>query len=673
MASKIYTDGLNQLRAPFKRSVVSLSVPKVLTGVNTLRLPTQSHDQIVQIASSVATESLGSLAPAVGSIVDVGTAAFKNAVTGAVFTGLRSDIIGNSAALGLATTAVGPIVNGLTTSFVNTLGSSISSLGTATNLASSQFSNFTQQTTAAFEQNIVSSTAPASSDVAEPQVSFRQVEIAAQNASAESAPNAAQTELAAQNQAGSNSDQSSVVAENDNTTSPADNSDFRRSEIREQNAAEVTPRDSFRQAENQSRAAEPVNNVAQAAAVSDPDFGKVYLVPTLSPGDKFVFKAQPRISTGDLATYTEMSPTHMPTSFTFFKGNPTRNYTITDINLFSRTFEEASENLRDLNKLRSWLKPYFGTVGGDGGATETAEPVATTPTPPAIQTAVEPTITPGMTQAEKTQQAIEYGKQQAAKWAAESAVSDARNKTAASQPTASNATPNSSSAVPIIANNEKVANPTLIPANKLPQANDSQNATVDKGAAGAPPAKLSTSARSARSQPTNITKQLAPTTTDSTPGLTGHTDATGAYYGNIESPIQPDQTATESAADSAAQAARKAAQAQKTEAVANRIAASKAAATTESSMLGAPPMVLYLYGYSDPGNSTSAQNINKIPVVIESLTYDYPNDVDYIPTSEGIPFPAVMTISMTLRETHSPREVESFDIAAFKQGRMLGW
>jgi hypothetical protein len=89
-------------------------------------------------------------------------------------------------------------------------------------------------------------------------------------------------------------------------------------------------------------------------------------------------------------------------------------------------------------------------------------------------------------------------------------------------------------------------------------------------------------------------------------------------------------------------------------------------------MLGAPPEVLLLSAYSDSSKAI-AQHINRVPVVIQQLSIPYPSDVDYIPTTEGIPMPTVMTIDMTLMETHSPNEYEAFNLSAFKQGILPGY
>lgn len=96
-------------------------------------------------------------------------------------------------------------------------------------------------------------------------------------------------------------------------------------------------------------------------------------------------------------------------------------------------------------------------------------------------------------------------------------------------------------------------------------------------------------------------------------------------------------------------------------------------------LLGAPPEVLYLYGYSSTQNDDRAGapgvNINRIPTVMTSLSFSYPEDVDYIPvkitpTSTTEPFPIKMDVNMTLVETHSPVEYEQFSLAAFKSGTL---
>jgi hypothetical protein len=97
----------------------------------------------------------------------------------------------------------------------------------------------------------------------------------------------------------------------------------------------------------------------------------------------------------------------------------------------------------------------------------------------------------------------------------------------------------------------------------------------------------------------------------------------------------------------------------------------------QQKLLGMPPPILYFSAYSSPNSSGGSpkflQNINRIPVVITSLEISYPSDVDYIPTQNGVPFPTIMTISLSLTETHSPKTFAKFDLDDFRAGRLGGF
>lgn len=96
--------------------------------------------------------------------------------------------------------------------------------------------------------------------------------------------------------------------------------------------------------------------------------------------------------------------------------------------------------------------------------------------------------------------------------------------------------------------------------------------------------------------------------------------------------------------------------------------------------LGAPPDVLYFSAYSDKNEFRG--NISNIPVVMKSLNFTYPNDVDYIPVGAskqlisgvdkllGTPFPTFMTVSIGLTETHSPREYMRFNLLDYREGNL---
>ena len=103
-------------------------------------------------------------------------------------------------------------------------------------------------------------------------------------------------------------------------------------------------------------------------------------------------------------------------------------------------------------------------------------------------------------------------------------------------------------------------------------------------------------------------------------------------------------------------------------------------------LLGAPPEVLYLSAYSKdigsdavgttkPGTARwlIAQHLNRIPVVIQQLTIPYPNDVDYITTTTGVPMPIIMNLDLSLIETHSPNAYEAFSLDDFRKGTLKGF
>ena len=83
---------------------------------------------------------------------------------------------------------------------------------------------------------------------------------------------------------------------------------------------------------------------------------------------------------------------------------------------------------------------------------------------------------------------------------------------------------------------------------------------------------------------------------------------------------------------------------------------------------GEPVKVLLLSAYSRDGLRNTAQHIYKVPVVIQNLTIPYPTDVDYINTYFDVPMPLIMTIDISLMETHSVREYENFDLDRFRKG-----
>lgn len=92
--------------------------------------------------------------------------------------------------------------------------------------------------------------------------------------------------------------------------------------------------------------------------------------------------------------------------------------------------------------------------------------------------------------------------------------------------------------------------------------------------------------------------------------------------------------------------------------------------------LGAPPPVLKLHGWR-------AQMVGPVHVVITSLNWNFPQDVDYIPAQENkldengrlvatgrlIPFPTVIKIAIQLVETFSTERMNGFSLGHFRNGQ----
>jgi hypothetical protein len=87
------------------------------------------------------------------------------------------------------------------------------------------------------------------------------------------------------------------------------------------------------------------------------------------------------------------------------------------------------------------------------------------------------------------------------------------------------------------------------------------------------------------------------------------------------------------------------------------------AGSSESNRLGGPPDILVLDVYGD-------KNITNVPVVLTSYHWVYPDNVDYIPSAEGIPFPVIMDVSLSVIESYSPEQFSNFDLTAYRSGDM---
>lgn len=365
---------------------------------------------------------------------------------------------------------------------------------------------------------------------------------------------------------------------------------------------------------------------------------KVYLVSTLNAKDMFVFRTQPVIQMSDTAQYSEFSPLHAPGHILSYKNSPSRSFSISDFKLISRTAAEAQENLKYLHLLRSWTKPYFGRsqlekTASDafGGQTSSSYEIANEVAEPGVkyQTTASVTYAQQISDLERNRPGLlpdELPTQANLKKA-----TDAMNQAI---------TDNDMPAV--MAASQRVKDIS----NRIKQQNGYSIRTGGgRGGQGGATAEQLYAARvgggrGGQGGPMSYADRVGG----------GRGSQGGASLDELQraglAPITPTaETAT-----------------------------APEAGTVKNS-IGSPPEVLYLYGYSEDGLSKSdtVQNIRRVPVVLTSVSFSYPNDVDYIPTLDGVPFPTVMTVTLELKETKAPYEIEQFSLADFKEGKLIGW
>ncbi len=86
--------------------------------------------------------------------------------------------------------------------------------------------------------------------------------------------------------------------------------------------------------------------------------------------------------------------------------------------------------------------------------------------------------------------------------------------------------------------------------------------------------------------------------------------------------------------------------------------------------LGAPPPIVMFSGWRGL--------VGRVPTVITSIQWNWPNSCDWIPTgllddetNREIPFPTVMNVTINLVETFSPNQFNNFDLVSYHYGDMV--
>jgi hypothetical protein len=92
---------------------------------------------------------------------------------------------------------------------------------------------------------------------------------------------------------------------------------------------------------------------------------------------------------------------------------------------------------------------------------------------------------------------------------------------------------------------------------------------------------------------------------------------------------------------------------------------------TTNQFLGGPPPILTLSAYGK-------KMIGPVSCILENYSWEFPNNVDYLPAypdgpnGAPSPFPVVLNISLNLKESISPAEYSGFDLVKYKNGDMPG-
>ncbi len=80
---------------------------------------------------------------------------------------------------------------------------------------------------------------------------------------------------------------------------------------------------------------------------------------------------------------------------------------------------------------------------------------------------------------------------------------------------------------------------------------------------------------------------------------------------------------------------------------------------------GTTPEVLMLFAYG--------QNINGVPVAVQSLSVDYSDESDQILTSSNNPIPIILPVRIELVEVRNRQDFRSFNYDQFRQGILPRW
>jgi hypothetical protein len=86
---------------------------------------------------------------------------------------------------------------------------------------------------------------------------------------------------------------------------------------------------------------------------------KVSITSTTNRNHRVLFRVTPELSESGNVNYKDVSPIHTPGNVLIYGNTSSRSFNLV-VKLISRTVEEATENSRILQLLRTWRLPHFG-------------------------------------------------------------------------------------------------------------------------------------------------------------------------------------------------------------------------------------------------------------------------------------------------------------------------
>lgn len=376
---------------------------------------------------------------------------------------------------------------------------------------------------------------------------------------------------------------------------------------------------------------------------------KIRIVSAADRTERVTFDVSPTLSVNAPVEYTNLQPIHMPGAMMVYKNTGPRVFSLT-ITLISRTPQEATLNQDRWHRLQAWRYPYFGRGSLDGSVIDSSSmmtggiQVGSVSDSPATFTDVSGTRIinggdPGQISSNDTLSQFEFGQLGEAWSTIKPTISTVKSFVGDMVSTASGIMANVGSAL------GKVNN---IVSGSIGAYQGVSNAIKDITLSPKSIKNVITSVDTATKTLTNSVSQVA------TLGNSVKDTISGIYNGGGITGALSDLSSGDVGRSIAA-----------------LVSGDSSEGGSSGSMLGAPPPILFFSAYSNENSpKPTSKNYKDIPTVITNLDGTFPNNIDYIQTLFNEPFPIRMDVTLSLTETHSPREYENFSLSQYKNGEL---